>query len=243
MHSRMQYTVRRPIETKENSSNEFVHELAENIIARYEHCLFGRILEQNMEGEHPYQRKQILSMLPTMENHPQFGSDQRLHAIQEDLKAYFDEYETANIEGLVRFRLKRYLSLLEQTAEYVREMYLSKKEYDEFVELLKYFVSVQNERAKLLHVVIEECGVYQLYDIHRRNITRQCFSGWFSEQERVKANMDDLLISVLITEAPKRVIIHGVERMENMEFLTTIRTVFDKTEYCGGCELCRKKKR
>jgi len=243
LHSPMQYTVKRPIGTKDISTEKFLDTLADDIIAEYEYRLLDRILKEKGERKQPYQKNAILSLLPSVQNHACFGATKRKEALKKDLTSYFSEHDSANVPGLVRFRLRRYLLLLEQTAEYLEEVYFSNREYDEFIALLKYFVFVQNGRPAMLHLVMEKNGSYLIYDEKRQNITKRCMKEWLSEENVPTENMDDLLISILITAAPERIVIHGVEDVQNQELLETIRNVFDKTEYCGGCNLCRNKEK
>ena len=52
-------------------------------------------------------------------------------------------------------------------------------------------------------------------------------------------NYDDLLISSLISLAPKKIIIHRISQFTNKELLNTIFNIFlDKVIICTECELC-----
>ena len=54
-------------------------------------------------------------------------------------------------------------------------------------------------------------------------------------------NYDDLLISALITLAPKEVTIHTKEQDEFKETLKTIENIFgERLRYCPGCKICLK---
>ena len=58
-----------------------------------------------------------------------------------------------------------------------------------------------------------------------------------------EAKMEDIIISGLITNAPKQVIIHHKENCLNTEFIDTIVNVFgDRVFYCAGCANCESTK-
>ena len=53
----------------------------------------------------------------------------------------------------------------------------------------------------------------------------------------------DIIISGLITNAPKQIIIHHKENCINSEFIETIVNVFeDRVFYCAGCSSCTSSK-
>ena len=57
-------------------------------------------------------------------------------------------------------------------------------------------------------------------------------------------NKEELIISTMITYAPKKVIIHCADNCKNKELLQTISKVFvDKVYYCDECQLCEKIKK
>ena len=59
-----------------------------------------------------------------------------------------------------------------------------------------------------------------------------------------KENKEELIISTMITSAPKKVIIHCAEHCKNKELLQTISKVFvDKVYYCDECAACEKIKK
>ena len=54
-----------------------------------------------------------------------------------------------------------------------------------------------------------------------------------------EANVEDIIISGLITNAPKEVVIHNKDRALNLEFIDTIKNVFgDRVSFCNGCSKC-----
>ena len=142
------------------------------------------------------------------------------------------------MEGLVTFRMKEYEALLTQAAEQLFDIYLTHKEYEEFIELLRYFVNVQSARPHLTHLIVHSRGMYTILNEDKEDITAECISDFARPEEISTDNFDDLLISMLITLAPEKIIVHNSVDIKNAELFDTINKVFGKVEYCTGCEMC-----
>ena len=84
--------------------------------------------------------------------------------VQQCLQDYFSHYDYVNVDGLIRFRLRMWLKYLRKTLDLVVDDFLLEKEYQEFIKLLKYFVSLQDPKTKQIHVVLNEDGSYLFYD-------------------------------------------------------------------------------
>ncbi|HAG43520.1 MAG TPA: putative sporulation protein YtxC, partial [Clostridium sp.] len=58
-----------------------------------------------------------------------------------------------------------------------------------------------------------------------------------------KVSSEDLIISGLITSAPKKIVIHCVENSRNKELIETIKNVFvERVEFCNDCAKCTQLK-
>lgn len=146
------------------------------------------------------------------------------------------------IEGFLRFRLKEYNSELEDLVDKVVEEYLVEKEYNEFIKLLKYFVEIQESRIEIVNIVIGMDGNYYMYDNKCNEITEEFLKEMINEDMSGDTNCDDLLVSSLITAAPRYIIIHNLSNVKNKEIIETIKSVFsERVKVCQGCSLCISK--
>ena len=59
---------------------------------------------------------------------------------------YLEEYSYMNIDGFLRFRLKEIYTYLSSISEIGLEKYLEEKEQSEFINVLKYFIDMQESR-------------------------------------------------------------------------------------------------
>ena len=108
----MQHTAKKPQEADEVLFDGFIKELAEKIMMQYEKPLLTGILYHVEETLTEYQIKSIIMQLSYLSEDEKIGIKKRKQAMIEDLSVYFMEHETASIDGLVLFRLKRYRTML-----------------------------------------------------------------------------------------------------------------------------------
>ena len=122
----------------------------------------------------------------------------------------------------------------------VVEKFIVEKEYEEFIRLLKYFVDIQDSKIDEINIYIKPLGVYNITDSKGKDIYNTMLKELSdSDLNIVNANIEDVLISGLITNAPRRIIIHGEEYCKSKEFIGTIINVFgDRVSFCENCEIC-----
>jgi putative sporulation protein YtxC len=164
----------------------------------------------------------------------------RRNLIVNKIKACINETEEINIEGYVRFRVKETEDDFESIVDKVIEKYMVEKEYDEFIKLLKYFVDIQECKIDEVNIYANKDGEYKISDSHGNSILNK-----MSEEVNISGynspvNKEDLIISGLITLAPKKIVIHCADYFFNKELLETIKKVFEKkTYFCDDCETCK----
>ncbi|MBX7309723.1 putative sporulation protein YtxC [Clostridium chauvoei] len=167
----------------------------------------------------------------------------KMNSVIEKIKDCLEENLEINIDGFITFRMKELRGDIEEIIDKVIENYMVEKEYKEFVKLLKYFVEIQESKLEEVNIFVKEGGGYSITDHFGNNI----FDEFLKELSECKidtdAKMEDIIISGLITNAPKRIIIHKKENCINKEFLETIVNVFtDRVRYCDGCNICSVEK-
>ncbi len=223
---------------------QYVNVVAEYIIDRYETRLLRRILETTYKELSPIEKREILKSIEMVSDDSKIGYNARKQAVLLSVYDYLQDNKTMFLDGFVAFRLKNYEALLEQLASSLVEQHLAHKEYEEFVGLLKYFVNMQTPRPEKVHIFVSKRGGYRILDKEKNDITARCFADFLEgEVLLTEEAYDDLLISVLITLAPQKIVVHHKENIRNHELFTTISRVFDgEMEYCSGCPLCEKNK-
>ncbi|MBS3994843.1 MAG: putative sporulation protein YtxC [Alkaliphilus sp.] len=152
---------------------------------------------------------------------------------------FLQENQIINLEGFVRFRLKNYMQELEDHIDKAVEDFIMEKEYNEFIKLLRYFVDIQEAKIDIVNVIMSDGGKYHIYDKMNSMINNDYLEDIATEMADKDISYDDLLISSLITLAPKQIIIHYEGKLKSREILQTIKSIFsERMFFCNGCKLC-----
>lgn len=219
--------------------------LADYIIRQYEERLISRIINTNYCYFNSVERKEILNRsLSLIKNEDKnFFNNifqiRRKNVIIRRLMDYFENSNNIILDGFVNFRLKEYMHDLEEVVDKGVDDFLMDREYKEFIRLLRYFVEIQEPKLNTVHVIVGFDSKYVLLDDSKREITNECIQEYIDEISEGEINYDDLLVSSLITFAPRKIIIHCLGQFRNKELMETIKNVFvGKVLVCEGCEVC-----
>ena len=150
---------------------------------------------------------------------------------------FLEENQYIAIDGFFRFRTKNVQQWFQSYVQRAIEDYLLDREYREFIQLLKYFVSVQRSKFIRVHVIHKENKNFQLLkedgtpilinelDKNFHEIINQSFSG------------EDFIVGALLSTAPEQVVLHTHSPEENI--IRTLLQIFDgRITICSGCHRC-----
>lgn len=152
------------------------------------------------------------------------GKKNEVAACKNDVKKRLFEAITENeadsviLEGFMRFRMKDYLETWQKELDSTVEEYIRKKEYAEFVEILRLFIKIRIPRTRKVHICVGGDGDYLLLD-ERMCLLKCKFIG-------NNIDKDDALLSALVNIAPQSIIVHNRERFWDPKILETIKDVF-----------------
>ena len=119
------------------------------------------------------------------------------------------------------------------------EEYYIEKEYEEFIELLSDYIDQCPSMIYLLHISHKPDGEFLFYDFTKTKIRIDAEKTTAHNPIENFLTYEDMLVSILITLAPKRIIWHSSEKHENNNITKTIQRIFkDRFSVCCGCELC-----
>ena len=117
------------------------------------------------------------------------------------------------------------------------------KEYNEFIKLLKYFVEMQESKIDEINIIIEKNGDYTIQDKKGHDIMEILVNDVSELKSNKNINIEDVLISGLITNCPLKIKIHCQENCNNKELIETIKNVFlDRVVFCNSCKICNSRK-
>ncbi|MCX0396734.1 putative sporulation protein YtxC, partial [Clostridium perfringens] len=150
----------------------------------------------------------------------------KVNDIIENIKEFILENDYINIEGFITFRMKPLLKDIECIIDKVVEDYMIEKEYNEFIKLLKYFVDIQDCKLEEVNIIVQRNGSYEVKDSKGLDIFKDFLNEITDIAEEGIINIEDIIISGLITNAPKKIKIYNEEYCINKEFIQTIKSVF-----------------
>jgi len=163
-------------------------------------------------------------------------------------KAFADvlrKNDKVHIDGVLRFRARNYFRSVDVALNEMVEQFLTDREYEEFVAMLRYMLDAQPASTQVLHVYCADERVWisdaagQLV----RDLEVTAAACHVSKGEDV--NAEDLAMSILITRSPCQIIIHDFSKAAPWpSFSETLERVFvGRTARCNHCSTCQKLER
>lgn len=221
--------------------------LADFIVDEWEEELLRRLIRKDKrysEGE----REEILAYCRQLEEVSDFvpaaltesspGRARKRSLLLQDLADCLRPGFTLDLDGFLRFRLKRYGAELREMLEYASDEYLMDQQYKEFISLLRYFVYVQESKMPLAHIIHHGGHNFLLLDSELNPIdTDKLDTSYKVEFMDKDYNLEDMIVSSLLTIAPERICIHT--REPELPIIKTLTQIFEnRTEICELCRSC-----
>lgn len=222
----------------------FCEDLASYIINKYNKYFLRYIIHKNYGYFNKSEKQAVYELAKkSFSNIYSEGETIEQSLIQTKLYDYFVEEQTDTIvlEGFIQFRLMNSFEELEWIVDSAVDEFMIKKEYENFISMLKQFVNAQVPVIRLIHICPQLDGRYELYDENFETLTDSQILGLDPDILESFVNDDDLLLSALISIAPKKIWIHNLQCFANRQLYDTIQKVFpERVSICNGCEKCSK---
>lgn len=159
-------------------------------------------------------------------------------AIYDEIMASILVNNLFNIDGYLRFKPHKINSLIDKSIEMVIEDMEMESEYNEFIDMLQYFVDGQIPLIDMVNVIIEKDD-FKLFDSYNNQIESQSINEIMDDIYFDDINKSDILVSSLIVLAPKEIVLH-IENDKEEDLLMVLRKIFkNKLSFCYGCNICR----
>ena len=136
------------------------------------------------------------------------------HYIVIQLCKFIREENILNIDGFIKFRLGEYIKHLENVIETVVTDYINDCEYNKIIKGLIMYLDFQQPLIDSIEIFSFNEG-YTIKDCNGRKILNLYF-------------YDDVLLDVMLTLAPNKIIIKNYNLFKNKELLNTLCKIFDK---------------
>lgn len=157
--------------------------------------------------------------------------------ISNQLCIYLQTNSLLDVEGFVHFRLKKYMSDLQDMVEDALNEFVLNEQYQEFIALLKYFVYFQDAKIPEVHLIHQGNNKFQLLDGDLQQLDLSNAKDVVVETVDRELNYEDMVVSALISASPKQIHIHT--RHPETQSIKTIQQIFEgRTLICTSCKLC-----
>ena len=226
-----------------NDDKKFIHEvsciLSCLIIDELEETFLKKIILKNYFYFNYNERKHILDMCFDI-----FADDFNTYFDKKYncLISAFEDYLTINksivLTGFINFRIKDYMSILEDIVDEAVNTFIIEKEYFEFVSLLKMYISSQPSNCEIVHLIYNNENSILLDESKNViNISDDIFKAKYLSDITFSSN--DYALNGLLTLLPKKIHIHLINNCVD-EFIHTLGLIFEgRVEICTDCNICK----
>ncbi|MWC26836.1 putative sporulation protein YtxC [Paenibacillus sp. MMS18-CY102] len=222
--------------------------IAEYIVSELEPLLLSSIVRKQYRIERPEELDTIVRFcsemlgsvpvsLPDRDAFSEVDRKRRRQKVADELELYLQEHTELHLTGFVTFRLQAYWNELRDAAEYAVDEFVMDKQYQEFISLLKYFVDLQDPKLPLVHLVHKSGHEFMVCDERLQPLEHKPVDRIVAEMVEYEMNVEDMVISTLVTISPKQIIIHT--RQPELQIIRTIESIFGlRVSVCVGCGSC-----
>lgn len=215
---------------------QFVSELlSDTIITFYEEKLIIRMINSNYFYFDDYEKKIIMDNCREYEKMEYVDKKEKLYKeVHDYIKS---EGREIVLDGIINFRIKEYIKVLDNIVDMAVNQYIIEKEYTEFINLLKIYVDTTEPTVNLLHLIYTN-GESILLDENKNivSLSDNIYSAKYLSDITFSSN--DIALNTLLSMLPKKLEIHVID--EEDEFVSTLKLIFEDRVYiCKDCNICK----
>ncbi len=211
--------------------------LTDTIICFFEEKLLKRILEYNYFYFTPSEKRQILNLAINFLETDTISREDNFFSVYYSVLDYISNNHSIVLDGFVNFRLQNYMKDLDYIIDISVNKFLIEKEYNEFINILKLYVSLNPFNSPLIHVVYHN-GESTLLDIDKNIISTEDNAFQAKYLSDITFSSNDYALNTLLNLTPKKLVIHLSDKKED-EFINTLKKIFEnRYEICSDCNLC-----
>lgn len=209
------------------------------VIDELEENLLKRLIVQNYFYFDAAEKDKILSIcFDIMSDDFTKLFDKKFKILYDIFYNFLSTHKSIVLNGFVNFRLKNYLSILDEVVSEAVNSFVIEKEYLEFISLLKLYINSQPTGCEMVHIVFS-LSESILLDENKNLIivTDDIFKARYLSDITFSSN--DYILNSLLTLLPKKIHVHLIDGYAD-EFINTLQLVFEnKICLCTDCNICR----
>jgi putative sporulation protein YtxC len=225
-----------------NDASNFFYSLSDTlstaILEFYEDKLVKRIINSNYFYFTDIEKKNILdTCINVLKNEDYVNFEDRQTSIFSSINSYISENKCILLDGFVNFRLNDYLKTIDSTVDYSVNKFLIEREYNEFIDLLKLYITSKKPTIDKVHLIYQNHesilvnSQNNIIDINNSDFNAKYLSD-------ISFSTNDYVLNALLTLLPEKICIHLID--EDDEFINTLKLIFDKRVIiCRDCNICK----
>jgi putative sporulation protein YtxC len=211
--------------------------LAEYILAESKEQLIWEEINKRYKKFTPKSKRNIFNeTLYIIDNTEQSGGVAlllnygRKRRITENIAAYMQTNNYINLEGYIRFCMRDFAAEIKRAAYAAHREFTGKTEYYEFINLLYYFAEQRIPEINEINLLITGKNKFYIWNSRGQEI---------KEELPGRPDSAGALVRLLITVAPRRIVIHHAANAVNNQLTEVIRDIFaGRVSECTGCKKC-----
>ena len=226
-----------------NEIKKFIHEvsciLACLVIDELEESFIKKLILKNYFYFDFNERKHIVGMcFDIFTDDFNLYFDKKYNCLINDFESYLKNNKSIILDGFLNFRIKDYMSILEEVVDEAVNNFVIEKEYLEFISLLKMYVNSQKSTCDIVHLIYNnESSILLDKDKNIINVSDDVFKAKYLSDISFSSN--DYALNSLLTLIPKKIYIHLIDNCID-EFIHTLSLIFEsKVEICTDCDICK----
>lgn len=208
------------------------------VIDELEETLLKRLILQNYFYFEASERDKILAIcFDIMADDFTHFFDKKFKILYDIFYQFLSTHKSIVLNGFINFRLKDYLSLLDDIVNEAVNSYVIEKEYLEFISLLKLYINSQTYGCEVVHIIFSSSESI-LLDENKNLIvvSDDIFKAKYLSDISFSSN--DYILNSLLTLLPKKIYIHLIDECID-EFINTLQLVFEnRVNLCTDCDIC-----
>lgn len=208
------------------------------VIDEVEETLLKRLIMQNYFYFDASEREKILAIcFDLMADDFTSLFDKKFKILYDIFYQFLSTHKSIILNGFINFRLKDYLSILDEVVNEAVNSFVIEKEYLEFISLLKLYINSQSCGCKMVHIIFSSSESILLDENKNPIVVRDdIFKAKYLSDISFSSN--DYILNSLLTLLPKKIYIHLVDDYID-EFVNTLQLVFEnRVNLCTDCNIC-----
>lgn len=151
---------------------------------------------------------------------------------------YVKNHKSMILDGFINFRIREYSIALNEIISEATSTFTIKKEYNEFIHLLKSYINTSSSTANEVHLIYSNDDSL-LLDENKNIINIDKNIANVKYLSDISFSSNDYCLNTLLNIIPKRIYIHLLNNNDHTEFLDTLCDIFEKRIIiCLDCNIC-----